>query len=70
MVVIKTKKPLRRVFVKGRIDPEASADEFRAVVDEFFVDRRKTQEKLIDARLKMKDLITREEWRAIFSAKE
>ena len=49
---------------------EASADEFRAVVDEFFVERRKTQEKLIDARLKMKDLITREEWGAIFSAKE
>ncbi len=49
---------------------EASADEFRAVVDEFFVERRKTQEKLIDARLKMKDLITREEWGAIFSAKK
>ena len=31
MVVIKTKKPLQRVFVKGRIDPEASADEFQEV---------------------------------------
>jgi len=31
MVVIKTKNPLRRVFVKGRFDPEASPDEFREV---------------------------------------
>ena len=28
MVIIKTKNSLRRVFVKGRIDPEASPDEF------------------------------------------
>ena len=49
---------------------EATAEEFQTIVDQFFVERRETQEKLIDARLKMKDLITRKEWGAIFSAKE
>ena len=49
---------------------EATAEEFQTIVDELFVERRKTQEEWITARLKMKDLITRDEWGAIFSAKD
>ena len=45
---------------------DSTADEIQTIVDQYFVERRETQETMIDARLKMKDLITREEWGAIF----